>query len=511
MDKEWDDYYDDLDEWKERTGFDDPEEAEAAEAEAAKHREVSSMFSGGTLGVDLGTTSIKVSHLPQPQLDAKKKPMAAPKPAVCVDREGHRSTPSWVLFENEEAASTTLAGRLALERRYDRRGGIAVNPREGLTTLDADGRAGRATGEAVRTAASNALEQALGGGGTGKGREGVPLFVIDPSASTGASYNVRPVFTYQPPPTHANGEGGDGEYLPSYRRAVCDLCSPEQIAAFVPDPVAAVVGAEHLALLPSSSPGPVLVVDVGGTSTAISVVSSGTMKKEVLYASPLLPVGGETLVDALVSNLIEGFFGPTSSDALDDDDVESNDLERRLEDPAALQRIHDAARESVLELSKKTRSQISIPYLTVDSQMKPRHLEVGVSRTVLEAEMNARLRDLILPRLTTKDDGAMGVEAEALSPSMPPPTNAKSLFASATAKALEATSLSPYALRAVLVVGGGVRSPVFRDAVREALAGLAGEAFAASVSGGGRLVVPEGELAEELVVLGAAAYANGIR
>ena len=63
----------------------------------------------------------------------------------------------------------------------------------------------------------------------------------------------------------------------------------------------------HYNLLPPASADAksVLVIDVGGSSTSISLVRGD---KEVLHSTSF-PLGGDTFIDALVSHLIRNFDG----------------------------------------------------------------------------------------------------------------------------------------------------------------------------------------------------------
>eukprot|EP00584_Thalassiosira_punctigera_P018278 CAMPEP_0172545478 /NCGR_PEP_ID=MMETSP1067-20121228/15391_1 /TAXON_ID=265564 ORGANISM="Thalassiosira punctigera, Strain Tpunct2005C2" /NCGR_SAMPLE_ID=MMETSP1067 /ASSEMBLY_ACC=CAM_ASM_000444 /LENGTH=136 /DNA_ID=CAMNT_0013332221 /DNA_START=8 /DNA_END=418 /DNA_ORIENTATION=- len=130
---------------------------------------------------------------------------------------------------------------------------------------------------------------------------------------------------------------------------------------------------------------------------------------------------------------------------------------------------------------------------------QPKHLEVGVSRNVVDAEVESWVRDKLVPYLQDSDDD----HSTTLSPALPPPTNLSTLLSSAIMSSLERTSLTPHALRAVLLVGGGARAPSVRAAAKESVAYLGGD--------GKRLIMPEGGMAEELGVLGAAVWGSGGR
>lgn len=388
-----------------------------------------------------------------------------------------------------------LVGRLAEARSYDVKGGRIVHPREALAQSNAENDTSEAAvEEVIRDVAANALDQVFGDAGGSAARSQAPLFVLDASLSRGGSYNVRPVFTYppqDPPPAGAT------PYLERYQHAVHGLTSPRGIAAFVPDPVAAVVGAKYYDLLPpkSASGGTsVLVIDVGGTSTCLSLVEAGEDAPELLHSTVLPSFGGDTFVDLLVCHLVEGFYDNAGAEGASEATALSS--KRHLDDPMALQRLYEAATTAVHELSQKSRCEINIPYLTMDAHTRePRHLDLGVARTVVDAAVEGWVRERLVPHLQQHD-----LQATVLSRSLPPPTDLSSLLSSAMMSLLERTAHAPPMLRAILVVGGGARIPLVQQAIAEGVGHLGGERE--------RSIVPAGEMATELSVLGAAVWGS---
>lgn len=466
MDEDWEDYYEKLDEYRRATGI-DPEAATTGEASSGTKAgvtsavdEMTSLFKGGTLAIDLGTSKLKLAHMP-----SASNANANAKPTVSVDREGARSTPSLVWMSSDDEV---LVGRMAESRLFDSKGGNIFRPRDVLASDSgsSDTAVSKAVQQSIRMAASNALEQVLGGHSS---QSTSPLFVVDESMAYSGAYNVRPVFTY---PTSS------GSILSRYKNVIQSLTSPEGIGKFVPEPLAIVTGAEYYKLIPANTD-PVLVVDVGGSTTNISVVSND----EVAYSSSF-PFGGDTFVDLLTNHLIRGFYGTEGSH-------ESISTKPTLEDPSAVQRLYEASTTALHELSNKSRSQINIPYLSIDLQTKqPKHLDVGVARSIVDTEVETYIRDKLVDFLSNEDS--------VLSASMPKPTDLSTLFSSTIASAMERTAQTPFSLRSVLLVGGGSRIPLVRQAMKRAVGQVGGDMFAE------RLVVPDGEMAEELAVLGAA-------
>jgi hypothetical protein len=257
------------------------------------------------------------------------------------------------------------------------------------------------------------------------------------------SYNVRPVFTYPTCITSSKDDDGDA-LLTTYKSVIRELTSPEGIGLFVPESIAAVTGAEYYNLLPSSSTSnqdPVLVVDVGGNTTYISIVSSN---KKVFYSASI-PFGGDTFVDLLTDHLIRDFYGTTNSSG---SSSHKNGISTTpsLDDPSALQRIYEASATALHELSNKSRSQINIPYLSIDLQTRqPKHLEVGVPRSIVDKEVETFVRERLVNYLL---DG----KGSLLSASLPKPTDLATLFSSVLASAMEQVSLTPFSLRAGMYI-----------------------------------------------------------
>ena len=509
------------------------------------NEDLSAFFTGGTMAIDLGTTRLKLSHRPSLLANANNnaqqstsKSKSKPSVTVSVDREGFRSTPSllWMplLSSQNESSEEVLNGRLAQARMYDTKNGLIVHPREAL--LEGTNDVERAIESSIRVVASNALDQALGGtspssqssSGTSGGND-KPLFVLDASmAESSESYNVRPIFTY-PPQYEQEEQSQSTSTLEEYKRSMNNLTSPAGIAEFVSEPVAIVTGAEYYNLLPpkgnsaaeSGSGTSVLVIDVGGSSTCISMVNS---EDDTVMYSTSLPFGGDTFIDLLVSHLVQGFYnGPndTTATAAAASEEEASDVilstKPNLNDATALQRLYESSTTAIHELSNKTRSEINIPYLTMDLETRqPKHLEVGMARTVVNGQVEAWVRDRLVPHLqqhTDNSQSSSSLSGAAISQALPPPTNLSTLVSSTIMSSLESTSQTPHDLRAILLVGGGARIPLVREAVNEGVSYLAGDSYA-NGSGGGeekRLIMPEGEMGEELAVLGAVVWGSGGR
>ncbi len=126
---------------------------------------------------------------------------------------------------------------------------------------------------------------------------------------------------------------------------------------------------------------------------------------------------------------------------------------------------------------------------------QPKHLNVGVAKTVVESEVETFVSKILAPHLESGGD--------ILSQSFPPPSTLSALFSSVIMSILEKTSLTPFQLRGMLLVGGGAKIPLVRESVKTGVAVLAGDAYVNGTDGK-RLVMLESELSGEINVIGAA-------
>jgi len=478
MNDEWEEYEEKLREYKLEHGLDPdaPLDIEVNVQQSGERNSNAGMgdavatFKGGTMAIDLGTVNIRIAH----SFSTDKKPN------VVVDRQGGRSTPNYILMPEGE---DVVLGRLAHGKEHQNQN--VLKPRLLLSSPDENNDEKEKINKAVRhviyDAAKNALEQTLGatrGGAFSGTAASKPLFSIDANSQPN-TFEAQPIYTY-PPPSASSTE--TSLYLQHYQSAVSSLSSPSHISNFISEPIAALRGAKLYNLLPSlkgQDDEYVIVMDVGGKSTSISLVQPKT--EEIKYSTTISHISGQTLIDACVTNLIKSFYSLSSPS--------------ELNDTMALQRLYDASSSAIMELSTKTRAEIDIPYLTVDEQMKPKHLKMGLSRKVVEAEMNTLISKEMLQSITQP--------AEELSMSFPTPTNLPSLVTSLFMKLFETTNVNPFSVNGILVVGGGARSPIVIDGITKGVSALVGDQFVHE-----KLVVPEGELVEELVVLGAAASSD---
>ena len=459
MDQDWEDYEEALHEYNIEHGISNDMFDEGSDEKPATTR---GSFSDGTIGIDLGTMNIRISHKPS-SLGGKSN--------VIVNREGARATPNYIMFESD---GTMMTGQMAASKLHERYGSDTpvLNPSSLLkgNSLEKSYAHLSIVEETISSCARNALESIIGGNHT----KSQNLFSIDVNATGG--FNVQPVFAY-PPSQAVTGKGQDDTYLQLYQEKAQKLAAPSAIAKFVEEPVCAITAAQNLKVIPITGQGPVMVFDIGDKVTSISLVEEES--KKVIYHTKLDGFGGETLVQAVVTYISKSFYG-TGYEA--------------VSDKIGVQRLFDAARSAVLEISSggKTnhgRVQVNIPYLSVDEKMKPKHLSMGVSSKVFEAELTSMVVSRVSSEYSDQDVFSMTLEK---------PADLEGLFTSMIMRVLESSGINPFALGPILVIGGGARSPILQNAIQKAFSNLAGEQFTAE-----KLVIPKDELIEELVVLGA--------
>lgn len=237
-----------------------------------------------------------------------------------------------------------------------------------------------------------------------------------------------------------------------------------QNATFVPEPVAAIWGAQAQKELPDVLETPVLVIDIGGLETTLSVV-----KKNVIVSTTTLAIGGNLFVQAIVDHLV---------------------AERRTiqNDGMALQRVYLAAHVAVAELNTNNYTVLHVPYIGMNLETRlPEHLDERIARRVIEQKVENSI-------LTTIDPSKLSVH-------MPPPTTLSFMWMSILTQLLEVTGLTPLQLSHVLLVGGGAKHPLMESSVKECFVTLQGNAS--------NVVVPQER--SEMVAQGAASLLPNYR
>ena len=461
MDEEYQDYLDEVEAYEEKFG-------------PLTNNPATSSMSVGTLGVDLGTESIRIAYVSR----GKKT-----EPRIIEDREGGRSTPAYIMLDYDNVSDAnslphiSALGRLAKGKFHERslRTSISekvLKPRILLQSNNKD--APIAIQSFIGSIISNALEKALGSKNISNGK-------LISGENNDSSYNIQTVFTY---PNFLNLPH-KADILEIYRHSLQQMFDEKSFErlSILPEAVSAVVAAEYFSLVPTvtQSKDHTLIVDIGAETLDISLVKG----HQIVKSSCIPGIGGNLVIQAMANLLDESLKK----------NLRSN-ISLLESDGMARQRMFDAAESAVIELSKKTRTEVSLPFLTVDPKtFQPKHLHEGYSRAVVASVTNSLISKIMETELIDTE------VKDYFSSSNPSPTALRDVISSVSMRIFEDEMINPFQLRSILVIGGGGRSFVYKDALKDAFSMLGGEQFANDI-----LVFPPDEMVEELTVLGAAIY-----
>jgi len=166
----------------------------------------------------------------------------------------------------------------------------------------------------------------------------------------------------------------------------------------------------------------IAVFDLGGGTFDISIIElaeiDGEKQFEVLSTNGDTFLGGEDFDLALIDFLVDEFKS-------------EQDFDLR-KDPAALQRLKEAAEKAKIELSSNQQTEINIPYITADAS-GPKHLLIKITRSKLESLVESLVKRSLKP-----------VEV-----------------------ALKDANLKPSDINDVILVGGQTRMPLVQEKVKE--------------------------------------------
>lgn len=416
MDAEWDDYRHALKVY-----------------EKQQLKEAASTSSVKVVAIDLGTcfTKFAVSH---------------PSVELVISPQGDRSIFNGVVYDGNDVIAR---GRSALERFYFHDTTLSVTMP--FPILAAEIAAAKGAGQVeysgkviVRDVLSEALSEIL------------DRLNLVPTKSESNQKFIRKVVTI---PTSFLAHSD------KFGTAFVDVGNHGNIqttTSFVPEPVAAVWGAQFQNLLPENPTA--LVIDVGGWTTQLSVVNN-----DKVVDSITLPWGGEVMIEQLVGILQE----------------ESTQKHNPpLQDSRSLSLLQIQAREALAELSTKSRVNVHVPYLFADP--RNHHLDTSLARTVLESVVENHVRQEIITHM----------DESFFSPYMPKPTDLSSLLTSVITQLLEQSRILPNQVDSVLLVGGAAKTPFVQRNLASSLLLLMGP------SGADKLLRPDEATA--LTVLGAA-------
>lgn len=126
----------------------------------------------------------------------------------------------------------------------------------------------------------------------------------------------------------------------------------------------------------------ILVFDFGGGTFDVSILELGDGIFEVKSTSGDNFLGGDDIDQVLIDHLAKNFKSSTGIDL--------------RKDATAMQRLKEAAEKAKIELSSKTKVEISIPFITAD-QHGPRHIKEELTRAKFEELIHEILKKLEAP------------------------------------------------------------------------------------------------------------------
>src|SRR5574341_1842402 len=140
---------------------------------------------------------------------------------------------------------------------------------------------------------------------------------------------------------------------------------------------------------------PIAVYDLGGGTFDISILDVGDGVFEVKATNGDTFLGGDDFDQRVIDWLADEFLREQGIDL--------------RQDKAALQRLKEAAENAKKELSSKTDTEISLPYITADAS-GPKHLQIVLSRSKLEQLTEDLIQRTIEPCRLALKDAALNVE-----------------------------------------------------------------------------------------------------
>lgn len=162
----------------------------------------------------------------------------------------------------------------------------------------------------------------------------------------------------------------------------------------------------------------ILIYDLGGGTFDVSILEIGDGVFEVLATNGNTRLGGDDFDQRIMDYVVDQFKKDNGIDL--------------SKDPAAMQRIKEAAEKAKIELSGVTKTSISLPFITAD-QNGPKHIDMELTK----AKFNEMTADLV---------------EKTVGPTM---------------AALKDAGLKASDLAKIILVGGSTRIPAVIDKVKE--------------------------------------------
>ena len=165
----------------------------------------------------------------------------------------------------------------------------------------------------------------------------------------------------------------------------------------------------------------ILVFDLGGGTFDVSILSLADGTFEVISTSGNNRLGGDDFDQRIVDWVVEEFRKETTVDL--------------SKDKMAMQRVREAAEKAKIELSGILKTDISLPFITMDSNNTPLHLNLSITR----AKFDDLTKDLVEATLVP------------------------------VRRALSDAKMTSKDIQEVLLVGGSTRIPAVQETVKKEL------------------------------------------
>ncbi|HLC81890.1 MAG TPA: molecular chaperone DnaK [Candidatus Nanoarchaeia archaeon] len=279
------------------------------------------IVSGTTIGIDLGTTFSAIAIL------------EGGKPAIISNAEGTRTTPSVVHLKDGEV----IVGQIA-------RNQAIVDPAHTIRSIK-------------RKMGSN---EKIEIDGQDYSPEQISAMILQKLKKDAEAYLGRPV---------KNAVITVPAYFNDAQRQATKNAGEIaglQVLRIINEPTAAALA---YGLDKQEKEHTILVFDFGGGTFDVSILELGDGVFEVKSTSGDNQLGGDDIDEIIIKHLADNFKRATG--------INLN------QDPTAVQRLKEAAEKAKIELSTKTKVEISIPFITADHQ-GPKHIREELTRAKFE-------------------------------------------------------------------------------------------------------------------------------
>ncbi|MCX8112964.1 MAG: molecular chaperone DnaK [Bacteroidia bacterium] len=346
------------------------------------------------VGIDLGTTNSVVAV------------MEGSQPAVIVNQEGKRTTPSVIAFK---ADGERLIGDLAKRQ-------AAINPENTIYSIKRF--MGKTYDEAIDDVRRVPYKVVRGTNNICQVQIGDKLYTPQEISAMILQKLKKAAEDYLGEPVTEAVITVPAYFNDAQRKATKEAgeIAGLNVRRIINEPTAAALA---YGIDKRLKQGKIAVFDLGGGTFDISILEVGDGVFEVLSTSGDTHLGGDDFDQRIVNWLIEEFLRE-----------EGVDLRK---DPRALQRLREAAEQAKIELSNQQSAEINLPYITVDPRKGPLNLQ----KTLTRAKFESMCEDLY---------------ERCLEPCR---------------KALQAARLSPRDIDEVILVGGSTRMPRIQKLVED--------------------------------------------